>query len=223
MANLEDQQRRVEELKKKILEQKKGAQESARGDKAPATNKSSRTSTEPDSPASDRGYEQADDLLQSQEEANRMKALADAKHQAEMAAKDRAEKGIQTRKGEAVAGKHGKAEQHHHQPLGFSPRKTYMQVLKQAWRDGALSKDEESILATLRSELGISLADHTAMEQEIQIEIYIHAIVEGWQDGAISHEDTDRLEKLRERFNISAEEHFRLERQVRQEVLKQKG
>ena len=70
--------------------------------------------------------------------------------------------------------------------------------------------------------MGISDQEHTDLEQEVQLEIYLQAIVDSWKSGSITPQDLDRLDILRERFNISAEEHLRLEKQVRQEVLRQR-
>ena len=94
------------------------------------------------------------------------------------------------------------------------------------WPDGShfdYSNDEESLLDTLRKSLGIDNDQHSSLEQEIQLEIYLEAIVEGWKDGAITPEDSEKLDVLREKFSISAEEHLRLEKQVRREILKQRA
>jgi hypothetical protein len=98
----------------------------------------------------------------------------------------------------------------------------YAQALKLAWSDGALSKDENAILAVLRKSMGINDEEHKNLEQEVQLEIYLQAIVDSWRSGSITPQDLDRLDILRERFNISAEEHLRMEKQVRQEVLRQR-
>ena len=68
--------------------------------------------------------------------------------------------------------------------------------------------------------MGISDEEHASLEQEAQLEIYLHAIVDSWKNGSITPQDLDRLDVLREKFNISAEEHMRLEKQVRHEILR---
>jgi anti-sigma28 factor (negative regulator of flagellin synthesis) len=97
----------------------------------------------------------------------------------------------------------------------------YVQALKQAWANGSLSPDEESLLLTLRKSMGISNEEHVNLEQEIHLEIYLNAIVDCWKNGSLTPQDSDRLDALREKFKISAEEHMRLEKQVRHEILKQ--
>ena len=85
-----------------------------------------------------------------------------------------------------------------------------------------MSRDETKLLLSLRKSLGITDDEHSGLEQEMQLEIYLEALVDGWRDGAISPEESERLDVLREAFGLSAEEHIRLERQVRHEILKQK-
>jgi hypothetical protein len=75
----------------------------------------------------------------------------------------------------------------------------------------------------LRKVLGLTQADHEAIQQEVQLGIYLQAIVDGWKNGVITPQDSEKLDQLREQFHISAEEHLRLEKQVRREILKQKS
>jgi len=68
-----------------------------------------------------------------------------------------------------------------------------------------MSDDETKLLLSLRNSLGITQEEHSGLEQEIQLEIYLEALVEGWRDGAISPEESERLDVLREAFGLSAE------------------
>ena len=70
--------------------------------------------------------------------------------------------------------------------------------------------------------MGISDAEHSGLEQEVQLEVYLEALVDVWRDGVITPDDSERLERLRDRFRISADEHMRLEKQIRQDILKQR-
>lgn len=107
------------------------------------------------------------------------------------------------------------------QAVSVASLQAYVQALKQAWANGSVSQDEENLLSTLRKAMGISSEEHVSLEQEVRLEIYLNAIVDCWKNGSLSPQDSDRLEALREKFKISAEEHMRLEKQVRQEILKQ--
>ena len=98
----------------------------------------------------------------------------------------------------------------------------YGQALKQALLDGIMGKEEAAILGVLRKTFGISDQEHSGLEQEVQLEIYLEAIMTGWKDGAITPQDSEKLDELRDKFKISAEEHLRLEKQVRHEILRQK-
>lgn len=100
--------------------------------------------------------------------------------------------------------------------------KAYAQVLRQAWADGLISKDEEEMLRTLRTSLGISDQEHESLQHEIQAEIYQNLVLRIWKQGSMSPQDSEKLDFIREKFNISAEEHMKIEKSARQILLQKK-
>jgi hypothetical protein len=192
MTEIDEQRKKVEELKRKILEQKN------KGEAAPSSNlQTNKPVVEVREPTASVQI-QAREVKQQPIPGNQLRTEE---------VKPRAETEKTTQVQHAV-------------PVAFL--QAYAQALKQAWSNGSVSQDEENILATLRRSMGISNEVHASLEQEVRLEIYLFAIVECWKDGSLTAEDLDRLEALREKFNISAEEHMRLEKQVRQEILKQR-
>jgi hypothetical protein len=206
MADIDEQRKRVEELKRKILEQKK------KGEAAPSSNLSinkpideAKKSTAPVQSQAQEVKQQAEVMSQhrTEEVINKTEKTAPRQQEEEKRRTD-TEKTTQVQRTVPVAS-----------------LQAYAQTLKQAWSNGSLSKDEENLLSTLRKSMGISDEEHASLEQEVRLEIYLYALVDSWKNGSITLQDLDRLEGLREKFNISAEEHMRLEKQVRQDILKQ--
>jgi hypothetical protein len=205
MADIDEQRKRVEELKRRILEQKK------KSEAAPPIDLPLNNSVD-----------------EAKKPAAPVQTQPQNKQQAEAASQLRAkevinkpEKNILPQQGEEKgrAGTEKNAQSPHTFPIVYL--QAYAQTLKQAWSNGSISKDEEDLLFTLRKSMGISDEEHASLEQEVRLEVYLQAIVESWKNGSITPQDLDRLDALRERFHISAEEHMRLEKQVRQEILKQ--
>ena len=100
--------------------------------------------------------------------------------------------------------------------------KAYVQVLRQAWTDGSISKDEEEMLRTLRTSLGVSEPEHESLQHEVQTEIYQNLVMRIWKQGSMSPQDSEKLDFIREKFNISADEHMRIEKTARQILLQKK-
>ena len=100
--------------------------------------------------------------------------------------------------------------------------KAYAQVLRQAWADGSISKDEEEMLRTLRTSLSISDPEHESLQHEVQTEIYQNLMMRIWKQGSMSPQDSEKLDFIREKFNISAEEHMKIEKNARQILLQKK-
>lgn len=226
MTELDEQRRKVEALKKKILEQKKkpedlsNSESSLEGSVQEDSIFLDEESLLRENTAKERDESEGKkikDVSIQKEERERLQALADAKRQVEEAAKKRH---VDRKKETPSTSREAQdVEQVEESPIS-SVMHAYKQALKQAWSDGLISSDEDQILGSLRSSLSISPEDRETMEGEVRLEIYLDAIVEGWRDGAISHDDSEKLEKMREMFKISAEEHFRLEKRVRQEMLR---
>jgi alpha-L-arabinofuranosidase len=206
MTDIDEQRKKVEELKRKILEQKK------KGEAAPPLDSSiNKTANEAKGPTTP---------VQSQAQEIKQQAKIESQHQTEEV-KDKTEK-VAPRQQEEEK-RHTEAEkttQAQH-TIPVVSLQAYAETLKQAWANGSVSKDEENLLLTLRKSMGISDEEHASLEQEVRLEIYLYAIVDSWKNGSLTLQDLDRLDALREKFNISAEEHMRLEKQVRHEILKQ--
>ena len=216
MPDLDEQRQKVEELKRKILEQKKKSTADALSspviDKFVEEEKKRAGMAERQALEVQRQTELASKRLV--EETRRQVEEKSRRQQEEE--KSRRQQEEEKRRTEIQKGTQAPPT------VPVVSIQAYAQALKHAWTDGALSKDENAILVTLRNAMGISDQEHTDLEQEVQLEIYLQAIVDSWKSGSITPQDLDRLDILRERFNISAEEHLRLEKQVRQEVLRQR-
>jgi hypothetical protein len=225
MPDLDEQRQKVEELKRKILEQKKkdaaDALSSPVIDKFVEEEKKRAGMAEHQALEDQRQAELASKRLV--EETQRQVEEKTRKQQEEEKSHKRQEEEKSRRRQEEE--KRRKETPKPTQAPSTVPVvsiQAYAQALKHAWTDGALSKDENAIFVTLRKAMGISDQEHMDLEQEVQLEIYLQAIVDSWKSGSITPQDLDRLDILRERFKISAEEHLRLEKQVRQEVLRQR-
>jgi hypothetical protein len=202
MADLEEQRRKVEELKKKILEQKtKGTDLHVVQEKQPPTTFVEAKIIAPAQivrPSPDEGSKSP-----SEEEPHRVE------HKTLPVKEDKKDILCEGTPPPQRA-------------TAMIALQAYAQALKQAWSDGDVSKDEEALLLTLRRTLGISIEEHESLEHEVQIEVYLVVLTEAWQNGAISAKDSERLEFFRNKFHISSDEHFRLEKQVREDVLRAK-
>ena len=207
MTDIDEQRKKVEELKRKILEQKK------KGDVASAR----------ELPINKPVDEAKDHITPVQIQAQEVKPQPkiESQHQIEEV-KDKTEKIVTKQQDEERSHTETeKAPQVRH-VVPIVSLQAYAQALKQAWANGSVSEDEENLLQTLRKSMGISDEEHASLEQEVRLEIYLYAIVECWKNGSLTPQDLERLDALREKFNISAEEHMRLEKQVRQEILRQR-
>ncbi len=207
MADIDEQRKKVEELKRKILEQKKKGEGASSPDLP--TNKPVEVVQEKSVP------------VQTQVQEVKLQAKVESQHRTEEP----------TLKAEKIIVQQKEDEKPHpviektppvQHVVSVVVLQAYVQALKQAWANGSVSSDEESLLSTLRKSMGISDEEHESLEQEVRLEIYLNAIVDCWKNGSLTPQDLDRLDALREKFNISAEEHMRLEKQVRQEILKQR-
>jgi hypothetical protein len=196
MAEIDDQRKRVEELKRKILEQKKAGGETPSSE-APVS--------KPLSDLKEQGIPAAPGS-----EIKQVTIQAEEVHKSEKSA-------IQQKVIEK-AGTSGENKSPVSQAIPVVSLQAYAQVLKQAWSNGSVSEDEQNLLLTLRKSMGISDEVHQSLEQEIRFEIYYSALVDCWKDGSLTTQELDTLELLREKFHISAEEHLQLEKRVRQEI-----
>ena len=216
MPDLDEQRQKVEELKRKILEQKK--KDAADALSSPVIDKFVEEEKKRAGMAERQALE-----VQRQTELASKRLVEETRRQVEEKSRRQQEE-EKSRRQQEEEKRRAEIQKGTQAPptVPVVSIQAYAQALKHAWTDGALSKDENAILVTLRNAMGISDQEHTDLEQEVQLEIYLQAIVDSWKTGSITPQDLDRLDILRERFNISAEEHLRLEKQVRQEVLRQR-
>ncbi len=198
MEDLEEQRRKVEELKKKILEQK---------------TKGTTTSIVQEAPVKIIPSTQIVPIQEKDEATSHLEGVSQSMtHETQLE---------QIKKEEKKTALHeGVSTQQH--ATAMIALQAYAQALKQAWSDGVVSKDEEAMLSVLRHTLGISNDEHESLERELQAEVYIYALTAAWEDGVISTEDSERLEFFRNKFHISADEHFRLEKNVRAKLVRKK-
>jgi len=101
----------------------------------------------------------------------------------------------------------------------------YFTVLKQAWQDGQITKDERDILTELQKKLGITAEEHRKIELEIMStqdmirpdskKIYKAALKQAWVDGIITEDEDSLLRELRKTLNITDEQHKILEKELK--------
>jgi hypothetical protein len=216
MPDLDEQRRKVEELKRKILEQKK--KDVADALSSPVIDKF----VEEEKKRAGMAERQAREVQQQTELASKRLVEETRRQVEEKSRRQQEEEKSRRQQEEEKKRTDKKKEIQTPSTVPVVSIQAYAQALKHAWSDGALSKDENAILVTLRKAMGISDQENMDLEQEVQLEIYLQAIVDSWKSGSITPQDLDRLDILRERFKISAEEHLRLEKQVRQEILRQR-
>ena len=216
MPDLDEQRQKVEELKRKILEQKK--KDAADALSSPVIDKFVEEEKKRAGMAERQALE-----VQRQTELASKRLMEETRRQVEEKSRRQQEE-EKSRRQQEEEKRRAEIQKGTQAPptVPVVSIQAYAQALKHAWTDGALSKDENAILVTLRNAMGISDQEHTDLEQEVQLEIYLQAIVDSWKSGSITPQDLDYLDILRERFKISAEEHLRLEKQVRQEILRQR-
>ncbi len=90
----------------------------------------------------------------------------------------------------------------------------YMETLHEAWRDGALTPHEKSVVENRRRGLNISLDEHARLEHEVKMNCYIEAIKTASHEGTISPLRGAALEELRRKFAVSVEEHLAAEGRI---------
>ncbi|MGD0590586.1 MAG: hypothetical protein ABSA44_07290 [Bacteroidota bacterium] len=223
MPDLDEQRRKVEELKRKILEQKK--KDAADASSPPDIDKFVEEEKKRAGMAERQALE-----VQLQTELTSKRLVEETRRQVEEKTRKQQEEEKSRRQQEEEKSRRQQEQEKKRLDIQTKTPPTipivsiqaYAQALKHAWSDGALSKDENAILIILRKAMGISDDEHENLEQEVQLDIYLQAIVDSWRSGTITPQDLDRLDILRDRFKISAEEHLRLEKQVRQEILRQR-
>ena len=90
----------------------------------------------------------------------------------------------------------------------------YKEALHEAWRDGALTPHEKSLIENPRRGLNISPGDLARLEHEVKMNCYVEAIKAASQEGSISPVRGTALEELRRRFDVSVEEHLAAEGRI---------
>jgi tellurite resistance protein len=204
MTDLEEQRRKVDELKKKILEQKTKGTVVPVVHEAPQQQVATASTIIPIVPVAP--------PAQHKEEKH---VTAEVPRSVEHETQPRSMR-------ESVSGEIHDAAPMQERATAMIALQAYAQALKQAWSDGSVSKDEQGLLLTLRQTLGISDEEHKNLEHELQMEVYLHALTLAWKNGGMSAKDSERLEFFRDNFRISSDEHFRLEKQVREELMRTK-
>ncbi len=99
-------------------------------------------------------------------------------------------------------------------PVSKEVLEQYKETLYEAWRDGALTTHEKSMVENRRRSLNISHNHHLRLEQEVKMNCYVQAIKSASQQGSISPVRAIALEELRTKFNVSLEEHLAAEGRI---------
>jgi tetratricopeptide (TPR) repeat protein len=101
----------------------------------------------------------------------------------------------------------------------------YKTALMQAWSDGTISDDEETMLASLRESLDISPEEHDRLLKEIHererdpaLEAYKLTLEQVLADGKITSKEQAILDALRTRLNIGELEHKQMEEEIRHKL-----
>lgn len=101
----------------------------------------------------------------------------------------------------------------------------YKTALMQAWSDGTITEDEESMLASLRESLEISAEEHDSLLKEIHererdpaLEAYKLTLEQVLADGKITQKEQAILDALRNRLNIGELEHKQMEEEIRHKL-----
>ena len=101
----------------------------------------------------------------------------------------------------------------------------YKTALMQAWSDGTITDDEESMLASLRESLEISPEEHDKLLKEIHererdpaLEAYKLTLEQVLADGRITQKEQAILDALRKRLNIGELEHKQMEEEIRHKL-----
>jgi len=93
--------------------------------------------------------------------------------------------------------------------LGDSNQETYRRALERAVADGKIVESEERMLRTLRNSLGITMAQHDQLIEEIRLstdknyQTYKQMVFDAMEDGNIDPDEVGMLETLRESLGIS--------------------
>lgn len=93
--------------------------------------------------------------------------------------------------------------------LGDSNLETYRRSLERAVADGRIVESEERMLRTLRTSLGITMAQHDQLIEEIRLstdknyQTYKQMVFDAMENGEIDPDEMGMLESLRESLGIS--------------------
>jgi CheY-like chemotaxis protein len=92
----------------------------------------------------------------------------------------------------------------------------YREMLKEAWFDGTVTKEEEVELKKVRDVFGITSKEHFEIEREVKVEGYVEALQLVWRDGVVTENERKVLETMRQRYSISPEEHLSAESKIKE-------
>ena len=95
---------------------------------------------------------------------------------------------------------------------------TYRGILRQAWVDGQPTAEERVMLDSVRLALDIEETEQALVEREVQIETYTEALRSAYRSGIVKKEDASTHENLRQLFGMTLEEHEVIEGEVLREV-----
>jgi CheY-like chemotaxis protein len=91
---------------------------------------------------------------------------------------------------------------------------TYRKALLDAWRDGALSENEEQQLRELRRMLEISDSEHEVMTRGVRCECYKNALKRHLTTGGAFSASISALKDLRSTYHIADDEHLKIESEL---------
>jgi hypothetical protein len=128
--------------------------------------------------------------------------------------------------GSVIIGKHGPEKvDGAAKCLGDPNLETYRRSLERALADGKIAESEERMLRTLRTSLGISMAQHDQLLEEITLstdknyQTYKQMVLDAMIDGQIDPDEMGMLESLRQSLGISEYQHTK----AVEDAKKQKG
>ncbi len=84
-------------------------------------------------------------------------------------------------------------------------REAYKTLLSEIWKDGAINAEEQERIDAMRATFAIAEDEHTAIEQEVRIQLYLAAVHNACEHGASTFDD------LQQKFKITNSEHRSVE------------
>ncbi|MDE3057677.1 MAG: response regulator [Bacteroidota bacterium] len=91
-------------------------------------------------------------------------------------------------------------------------RDAYKTLLREIWKDGTISAEEQERIDTMQATFDIAEEEHTALERDVRIQLYLAAVHDASARGITAFDD------LRQKFKITDNEHRSVESTIQEYV-----